>query len=613
MRKRTNEYFLSSALVTAVMLYVHVSIAAAIVDLAKLHGWQIIVGADASPAEQYAAEELRDHLKRATGRELPIAQRTEDSTKRIFVGDSAAMRASPAGFDTDAFGEEQLRFVVRDDCIAIAGGRPRGTLYGVYTFLEDCVGVRFLTWEHTHVPDVGRSRFIVPQERDYTPPMSFRWSAYGENTAVPYFATRLRVNTITDDPKFGGKTGQSLINHSFYALLSTSEFGNSHPEYFALIDGRRRNLDGSGEDSGGNGTELCLTNYDVLRIVTERVLQSLDKNPAARNVSVSQNDNDYYCRCDKCAAVDSAEASPMGSLLTFVNAVADEVAKKHPNVKVGTLAYRYSRTPPKTVRPRPNVQIQLCSLEACAFHPMTDTTCPGSAFAADMLAWGEICADIFIWNYNTNFSDYLLPCANLRNIEPNIRFFVEHGAKGAFMQGAYDAQGAELSELRNYVIANLLWDPTRGGEQLINEFLDLHYGPAAPPIRRYITALHDRAIASGKHPTFVGGAGDFAVDAEIAKIGINAFQEALKLAGDDQTLRGRIEKASLCVYRAALDPAWHRTRDTSEISTDQEAQLRPTAGRFIALCRKRGVTHSGEGRPIDDELQRLNRMFSLQP
>ena len=132
-----------------------------------------------------------------------------------------------------------------------------------------------------------------------------------------------------------------MINHSFCNLIPSSEYGTEHPEYFCLIDGKRRAP--VAEDGGGKGNEPCLTNPNVVRIVTEATLEQIARYPHRANVSVSQNDNNKYCRCEPCAALDEREGTPMGSLLTFVNAVAHEVAKKHPQVKVGTLAYWYSR------------------------------------------------------------------------------------------------------------------------------------------------------------------------------------------------------------------------------------------------------------------------------
>ena len=120
----------------------------------------------------------------------------------------------------------------------------------------------------------------------------------------------------------------------------------------------------------------------------------------------------------------------MGSLLEFVNAIADAVAREHPGVKVGTLSYWYTRKPPRTIKPRPNVQIQLCSIECCVVHPINDPACEKNRrFCSDMAAWGKLTDNIFIWNYNTNFSNYLLPFPNLRVIGPNVRYFVKNGAK----------------------------------------------------------------------------------------------------------------------------------------------------------------------------------------
>ena len=573
------------------------------VDLARLKGWDIVVAEQPIASEKYAAEEFQEFFRQASGAKLPIVDKIKRPDKHIFVGSSLAMRSSNVGFSVDDFDEEDLRIVIRDGNIAITGGRPRGTLYGVYTFLEDYLGVRFLTHDHTHVPPVGDWRVVGPVDRFYHPPLAFRWSFYYETNTNPVFATRLRVNTVQDAPNLGGKTGISLINHSFSGHCPVGKYGQEHPEYFALLDGQRK-LDVDG------GPELCLTNPDVLKIVTESVLNTLNRNSSAKNISVSQNDNDRYCQCAKCAAIDKAQGTPMGSLLTFVNAVADEVATKHPNVMVGTLAYWYSRKPPKTIRPRPNVQIQLASIECCIIHPINDPKCPqNAAFCREMSDWGKICDNIYIWNYNTNFSNYLLPCPNLRVIEPNIRYFVANHAKGIFMQAVYTSPAGELSDLRNYITANLLWNPNRSGEKLMQEFLDLHYGRAAEPIRRFIDLVHDHAEASGVHQNCFGRAQDYAVDESVAQVGLEAFDEALKLAEND-AFRRRVEKASICAYRAAIEPIWSG-KDPRSIDPALAKRMRPLVERFLVLCGKYKVIQDREGHPFDATAAHIRRIGAV--
>jgi hypothetical protein len=575
------------------------------VDLAALEGWNIVLAEDASASEVYASEEFASLFKQASGLALPIARTVDRPDRHVFIGSGKAMRASPVGFSVEAMGPEDSRIVLRDGLIAIAGGRPRGTLYGVYGFLEDSLGVRFLTIDHTHVPKLLRPTLVGPIDREYHPPLSFRWSYYGENSRDPAFAARLRVNTITDDPKLGGKTGQSLISHTFGSQIPTGTYGKEHPEYFAFRDGKRL--------SSGNDwfeSEPCLTRPEVLSIVTRAVLDELKAHPGAENVSVSQNDNDRHCLCPDCKAIDDREGTPMGTLLEFVNQVADSVAKEYPRVKVGTLSYWYTRKPPRTIRPRANVQIQLCSIECCIVHAINDPGCAKNRqFCADMAEWGKLTENIFIWNYNTNFSNYLLPFPNLRVLEPNIRYFVEKGAKGIFMQASGNNTGSEFSDLRNYVIAGLLWDPTRKAETLIEEFLTLHYEEAARPIRDFIRKYHDLVAAKGIHPNCFGRGADFAIDDGVAQLALDAFAEASSVAKSD-AVKARVEKASICAYRAAIEPACISLDDTL-LERSIANRLRPQVRRLLELCAKFHVPMFSEGMSLDEARRKLRVRFGL--
>jgi hypothetical protein len=301
----------------------------------------------------------------------------------------------------------------------------------------------------------------------------------------------------------------------------------------------------------------------------------------------------------------------MGSLLEFVNAIADVVAREHPRTKVGTLSYWYTRRPPKTIKPRPNVQIQLSSIECCMIHPINDAQCEKNVqFCQDMDEWGKLTDEIFIWNYNTNFSNYLLPCPNLRVIEPNIRYFLARGAKGVFMQAAGNSTGAELSDLRNYVLANLLWDPTRSGQRLTDEFLDLHYGASAVPIRGFINRFHDHCESRGIHRNCFGRAADYGIDAAITQAALDAFAEASALAPND-AVRSRVAKASICAYRAAIEPVWDVSR-RRPLEADQAARLRPQVKRLFELCTEHRVPMFAERITREQAQQRLRTNLGLR-
>ena len=536
--------------------------------ISTLQDWHITVSDDATASERYAAEEFQNGFNQATGLTLPLVTPQDNAnTDRGQI----AIAALPA------LGDEDIQITVESGQVQICGGVPRGVLYAVYQFLEELVGIRFLTAEHTHIPDA--SALKIPCGRyTYSPPFSFRWSYYRENSEDPTFAAKRKVNTVTDAENLGGKTQQQLINHSFHALVPYSTYGESHPEYYALVDGKRDT------NTHGGGPQLCVTNPEVIEVAAASATQQLTERPEATNISVSQADTAAYCRCEVCETLNTAEGTPMGSQLMFVNAVAERIEKAHPHVKVGTLAYWYTRKPPKTVKPRHNVQIQLCSIECCTLHAIDNPDCEqNQAFCRDTNEWGKICDDIWIWNYNTNFRSYDLPFPNLRSIEPNVRYFLRNNAKGIFMQANGNGLTGEFSDLRNYLISHLIWNPHLDSEILLNEFVNLHYEAAAPPILEYIAFLHDNADAKGLHPRCFPTPEDVGLDAESSQTIFDYFQQALALA-EKPEIRARVEKASIPAYKAML-----------VAGGDTEPQKRRTLiNEYIALCERYNMSHAAE-------------------
>ena len=546
-------------------------------SVSAMQEWDIVVSDDATAAECYAAEEFQKWFSQATGLTLVLnAQRGDPNRGHITISGSVAL------------GDEDIEIVVEGGQVQINGGRPRGTLYAVYQFLEELVGIRFLTAEHTHIPDA--STLDIPcGSYTYSPPFSFRWSYYRENSEVPEFAAKRKVNTVTDAENLGGKTQQQLINHSFHALVPYGTYGENHPEYYALVDGKRNT------DTHGGGPQLCVTNPEVIDIAAESAIQQLSERPEATNISVSQADTAAYCRCEICETLNEAEDSPMGSQLTFVNAVAERIEKVHPHVKVGTLAYWYTRKPPKTVTPRHNVQIQLCSIECCTLHAIDNPDCEqNQAFCQDTIAWGKVCDDIWIWNYNTNFRSYDLPFPNLRSIAPNVRYFFRNNAKGVFMQANGSGLTGEFSDLRNYLISCLIWDPQLDADALLTEFVNLHYEAAAPPILEYITYLHDNVEARSLHPRCFPTPEDVGLDAESTQTIFDYFQQALALA-EKSEIRARVEKAAIPAYKAVLVAGGEMPSEKRQTLIEE----------YMALCERYNMSHAAETQTAEAYFEEL--------
>ena len=542
--------------------------------VSAMQNWHITVSDDATASERYAVEEFQKWFNQATGLTLPLGTTTNGG--QVTIGGSASL------------GDEDIEITVDSSQVQIKGGMPRGILYAVYQFLEELVGVRFLTVDHTYIPDASALQ-IPCGSYTYSPPFSFRWSYYRENSDAPEFAAKRKVNTVTDAENLGGKTQQQLINHSFHALVPFGTYGESHPEYYALVDGKRDT------DTHGGGPQLCVTTPEVIEIAAESAIRQLSERPEATNISVSQADTAAYCRCEICEALNEAEESPMGSHLTFVNAVAERIEKEYPHVKVGTLAYWYTRKPPKTVKPRHNVQIQLCSIECCTLHAIDNPDCEQNrAFCQDTNEWGKICDDIWIWNYNTNFRAYDLPFPNLRSIAPNVRYFLSNNAKGVFMQANGNGLTGEFSDLRNYLISQLIWNPHLDADAHLDEFVNLHYEAAAPPILEYINFLHDNVEERGLHPRCFPTPEDVGLDAESTQTIFDYFQQALALA-ERPEIRARVEKASIPAYKAMIVAGGEMPSQKRQTLIDE----------YITLCKRYNMSHAAETQAAETYFEEL--------
>lgn len=442
----------------------------------------IVQQAGATPAELEAGRELAQTLREITGAEFKVEQvaGTEVPENAILIGPGAAAKNffPEVGWDKLG-GEEALRISQKSGRrLLLAGGRPRGTRYAVNRFLEEQGGVRWWTPWASRIPK--QTTFRVPdlnlQEKpafEYREP--FWFSAFdGTWAARNYY----NGNSARVSPAQGGKVIYQGFVHTFYPLLPPETYFKDHPEWYSLVKGKRTT----------DRAQLCLTNPKLREFMVERVRASLKEAPEATILSVSQNDWYGACECTNCASFDEAEGSHAGTMVDFVNYIAEKLEPEFPQVAFDTLAYQYTRHPPKTVRPRANVIVRLCSIE-CNFAVPLDA--PANAkFAQDMDDWSKICNRLYVWDYVTDFGHFVQPHPNWFVLGPNLRYFANHHVLGVFEEGAFVSNGAEMAELRAWVLARLLWNPNQDDQQLIQEFLEGYYGvPAAKIIRQYLDSM----------------------------------------------------------------------------------------------------------------------------
>ena len=448
--------------------------------------YALVIPIRASPAQRHAAEEFQLFTEQMTGVKMPIL--TDDAplpSQSVLLGDTrhtAALLGAPA--DIAGLGTDGFRMVTRPPHLLIIGGPVRGTLYGVYEVLERLGGCRWYSSWHSMIPRLDTWK--IPAIDETQKPAFAMREPFWFDMFDGDFAARNKVNgnAMRLTEKHGGKSfrfGGGLFCHTFNPLCPPDEFFDKHPEYYSEIDGKRVK----------EHTQLCLTNPEVLRIVTERVLARIRKDPTAKLFSVSQNDWKNFCTCSACKAIDDREESHAGTLITFVNQVAEAVEKEFPGVWIETLAYQYTRKPPKTVRPRHNVVPRLCSIE-CDFSKPIDQSAfeQNRKFVEDIQGWSDRSTQLFIWDYTTNFRTYTGPFPNVLALQGNVTFFRGNRVVGLFEQGAYQGRHGDFAELKAWLLAKWLWNPDLPAEPLLNDFFAGYYGAAAPFVRRYFDEVH---------------------------------------------------------------------------------------------------------------------------
>lgn len=570
----------------------------------------VVVTQDASQNDQAAAREFALYWLRATGRELPISSSPGDAVN-VYIGFASAPAQLKEDVDLDALNPDGVyihTFIDRapsgSKALLIAGEGDEGALYGVYEFFERFIGIRWLAPGAIFVPnppgtplpeDPKPWQQNTPAQLDsidyaYTPIFEYRWTRHNPKDRDLFG----RWHRLTQEPGFG------LWVHTLYRLLPPEKYFKDHPEYYAMVDGKRvaaiglssHQLFTDPEYAKKHGKEfgqICFSNPEVVDIVTENLLQMIRENPEPRIWSVSQLDWRGCCECPDCAAITEAEGSPSGLVIHFVNQVAERVEQEFPDHYICTLAYQWSRHRPRTIRPRKNVIIRLCSIECDFARPLDDPEARENvSFAQDMHDWAPVANQLYIWDYVINFHHYLLPHPNLNVLQENMQFFAENNVRGVFEQGS-GAPEVCLGYIRPYLLSRLLWNPYLDYEAAKEEFIDLFYQEAGSYYRQYLDVIHEAVIDENwALTTFDKGSWITAEVVEQARAILNAGIDAAQ----SEAVRERMRFELLSVEYAALFalPTAHVEGDTFVLERPERMKV----AEFIAMAKEFGVRDYAE-------------------
>ena len=500
--------------------------------------YTIVIPVDALPAEKEAAGILQRYVARISGATLPITTTATGPTIYLGrIGDLSPLKADGYLIKTEGLN------------LYIIGARGKATVYGVYGFLDHYLGCRKFDAGPASTPS---NKTIAIKEGLYdlqNPAFLYRESYYPESMDAEY----LEWHHLHQFVDLWGVWG-----HSYFKFVPPQAYFQTHPEYFAFTNGRRQ------------PTQLCLSNEAVFRLTIDYLKAQMAKHPDALYWSVSPNDDNGYCTCDSCRKADEEEGGPSGSLIRFVN----RVAAAFPDKIITTLAYGYTSRAPLHTRPADNVYVMFSSIYG----------------TGNLEAWSRLTSRLMLWNYTTQFTNYLAPFPDYANLQPNLQYARAHSIIGVFEQGSGDTYG-DMSEYNSYLQAALLWNPDINVDSLTREFSQGYYGSDA--VRQYLKAISARTTSLDIYGNPIN-------ESFLKPENIESYEAIL-----DQAEAAAFPAATARLIRAHLPLEYTILQQSRSYGLDphgyleSEGSVKPNwparVVRFVEDCKAAGVTELSEG------------------
>ncbi|WP_316832882.1 DUF4838 domain-containing protein [Pedobacter aquatilis] len=414
--------------------------------------YKIVVPSAASAVENRAASVLKQYISEISNATVEIiTDRTPEQPLEICIGKTNRTNSTEKLVNDD--------FIIKtaDKKLLIWGENGKSTLYGVYHFLDEYLGCRKFSAKVNFIPKSSNIKINNINDVQHAK-LAFRQVYYPDQYDEEYRDWH-KLQLLEDE--------WGLWGHTFDKLVPAKTYFDEHPEYFALVNGERK------------ATQLCLSNPDVYRILVKNLKELIAAHPEKKYWSVSQNDGFGFCTCDKCSATDLKFGGPQGSLISFVN----KVAANFPDKTISTLAYLYTKHPPKGIKPADNVSIMLSTIDVDRAKPIASNPA-ANGFRNDLQGWAKLTGQLMIWDYVVQFTNYLSPFPNLNTLAANMNYFDQYKVSGIFIQGTENNLG-EFSSLKSYLLVKASWNPAANLSKERDEFMQAYYGKATPLLKKY--------------------------------------------------------------------------------------------------------------------------------
>ncbi len=427
------------------------------------------------------AQELQSYLTRVTGVELPIEKKQTNADRpAIHVGLTpfAGKQNIPfEEYDRDAYILKRF-----GSQVVLAGKDDWGTEMATYDFLERVCGIRWL------MP--GELGEVIPETKELV---------IGELNVIeqPSYLSRMMsgiYHSVKSDPKWFRKSYTWMrrnrlrtryeFHHNLAQIVRPATYSKDHPEFFPWVGGKRL-IPRKGANSDW---QPCLSNPKVIDVCAQAARSFFDQYPGNTSFSVGVNDNYGYCECEKCLKMNDGiryaengkrDYSPV--FFRFADKVCGEVAKTHPDRRIGGLLYSAGTITPPPFRAHKNF---IGYIPNDRSRYLFDANFRKKELEL-LKSWSEVCSalGIYEWYYGSGFE---VPRYYPHTMQAVLKDGYELGVRGFYAE-AYPNWGLDGPKL--WIMCKLLWDVDADIDALLTDYCRKFFGPAAEPMKSYFNRL----------------------------------------------------------------------------------------------------------------------------
>lgn len=543
---------------------------------------QTIIFDQKSAAETYdyeAAVCLQEYVQKMSGHS-PSLNGQANAGNAVYLGKSALDAGIVKASEVEALGVDGFILRITRNGIGVAG-KNGGVFHGTMELLRQ-FGLKYYAFQCESFPDTP----LRVKEKTVSRQPSCQMSIFNGWFGNFYhlrpigfmklgFSPDMTAEKKSTAPYTAWGYGETdlTVYHRHHTTLSFIPrfLTKSHPEYFARDKNGRVLADLYPKES----YQLCLSNPEVKKIVTERMRMWMKNTPIGVFYQLSQGDQDHWCECGECAKMDKgvpwnlACASMSDRWHTFIYDIVDTLLKEFPEKKIITYAYCATEKAPK-VPPHPALGIMFCPYDAgggaaCQTH---DLKCPDNkAFMKNYQDWLKLCPDNdrYVFEYPCGANPYL-PHFTLDAMNRKMKFY-GHKLRGI----VYCSISPMFTELFLYQQSALVWDPALPDSELEkseDDFLKHYYGNAASGMKEFLSLIRSNLpcrAGSGTRSTLLSK--------EFAEKAYEIFERAEKSVEGKPPFLKRVqyEKLAGLVYgdfvqdTAAGNELWRRLKAFREL------------------------------------------------